>query len=388
MTSAEEHREFGGDPPIEGEVVEAVEEARNLPAVRQGEAIMARAELSVDEVVAQKDKIKDVMDRVMRRDVHYGVIPGTPKPTLLKPGAEAIISALRLAPDYQTEKHFDGDHLTVFSKCLLTHITTGLFIAAGEGMCSSKEKKYAVRHARRKCPVCGVAAIIKGKAEFGGGWICWKKPGKSDGCGEKFADDDTRITLQEEGEVPNEDLPDTWNTVLKMGDKRALVAAVLNGTAASDVFTQDVEDRVDTAATPSEPAPVRQERPSFPVPSSWPKLLEAARKCDNPDESEEIYEAFLRAASYHLHGEESIKALTAAQRKVVFQKACGAVCWLHDTDAGAEGAFSFFGESQWRQAWASVLDGHVLEIPDYEPEPPAPPVDEEAERLAREAFAD
>ena len=32
------------------------------------------------------------------------------------------------------------------------------------------------------------------------------------------------------------------NTLLKMAQKRALVAAVLNSTAASDIFTQDVED--------------------------------------------------------------------------------------------------------------------------------------------------
>jgi hypothetical protein len=377
------------------EVVDAevVEEARNLPAVRQGEAIMARAELSVDEVVAQKDKIKDVMERVMTKDIHYGVIPGTPKPTLLKPGAEAIISALRLAPDYQTEKHFDGDHLTVFSKCLLTHITSGLFIAAGDGMCSSKEKKYAVRKAMRVCPDCGEPQIRRSKFPDKGapansepGWYCWKKEG---GCGANhFAADDTRITSQAEGEVVNPDLPDTWNTVLKMADKRALVAAVLNGTAASDVFTQDVEDS--QAARDEAKREGRREEgtPPFPVPSSWPKLLEAARLCDNPDESEGIHEAFLKAASYHLHGEESLKALTAEQRKVVFQKGCGAVCWLHDNNAGAEGEFHFFGVEQWRQAWAAILGGHVLEIPDYVPEPPAPPVDEEAERLAREAFSD
>ena len=42
------------------------------------------------------------------------------------------------------------------------------------------------------------------------------------------------------------------NTVLKMADKRALVAAVLNGTGASDVFTQDVEDVGAAAADKSE----------------------------------------------------------------------------------------------------------------------------------------
>lgn len=35
------------------------------------------------------------------------------------------------------------------------------------------------------CPVCGVAAIIKGREEYGGGWLCFKKKG---GCGAKWPD--------------------------------------------------------------------------------------------------------------------------------------------------------------------------------------------------------
>jgi len=35
---------------------------------------------------------------------------------------------------------------------------------------------------------------------------------------------------------------DLANTILKMANKRSLVAAVLNTTAASDIFTQDIED--------------------------------------------------------------------------------------------------------------------------------------------------
>jgi hypothetical protein len=38
---------------------------------------------------------------------------------------------------------------------------------------------------RPKCPTCGVNAIIKGKEEYGGGWLCFKKKG---GCGDKFTE--------------------------------------------------------------------------------------------------------------------------------------------------------------------------------------------------------
>lgn len=58
------------------------------------------------------------------------------------------------------------------------------------------------------------------------------------------------------------------NTVLKMADKRALVAAVLNATAASDIFTQDLEDlqnrfgidEVDPDLEAPSPAPERETR--------------------------------------------------------------------------------------------------------------------------------
>jgi hypothetical protein len=46
-----------------------------------------------------------------------------------------------------------------------------------------------------------------------------------------------------EGErVENPDIADTYNTVLKMADKRAYVSGVIKATAASDLFTQDTED--------------------------------------------------------------------------------------------------------------------------------------------------
>jgi len=226
---------------VSTEMAEVIaEEVRDLPAVRAHEAMVTRAEVSVDDVVEQRDKIKAVMERVMRPDIHYGRIPGVDKPTLFKPGAELLNTTFRLAPAYQSERIFHDDgHLTVVAKCVLTHAPSGIVLGEGEGLCSSRESKYAYRNAKRICPACGAEAIIKGKAEFGGGWLCWKK---QDGCGAKFPDNDPAIMGQEVGKTDNAELPDTWNTVLKMADKRALVAAVLNCTAASDIFTQDIED--------------------------------------------------------------------------------------------------------------------------------------------------
>jgi hypothetical protein len=42
--------------------------------------------------------------------------------------------------------------------------------------------------------------------------------------------------------MENPDIADTYNTVLKMAKKRAYVDGILSATAASDIFTQDIED--------------------------------------------------------------------------------------------------------------------------------------------------
>ncbi len=139
----------------------------------------------------------------------------------------------------------------------------------------------------------------------------------------------------------------------------------------------------------AEPPVRRQEGPPpVPVPSSWPKVKAAMRACDNPDESEALYEAFLRAATYHLYGQTSLKEVTPAERKVVFQKAAGAATWLAENVESEGPGFYFFDESSHRQAWASVLEGHTLEIPDYVP-PEPPGADEAVEReLAEDAAQD
>jgi hypothetical protein len=42
--------------------------------------------------------------------------------------------------------------------------------------------------------------------------------------------------------MENPDIADTYNTVLKMAKKRAYIDGILSATAASDIFTQDIED--------------------------------------------------------------------------------------------------------------------------------------------------
>lgn len=200
--------------------------------------------LTAADMRSQVQLVQEVMREVMKPDVHYGIVPGTgDKPSLLKAGAEKLCMVFKFGPDYDiVDKDRDGDHLTITSKCTLTHIPTGMKVGSALGSCSTMEAKYAYRKGARKCPSCGSEAIIKGKADYGGGWLCFARKG---GCGAKFEDGDPAIESQQIGRVANEDKADQYNTVLKMANKRALLAAVLNATAASDIFSQDLLDDTD-----------------------------------------------------------------------------------------------------------------------------------------------
>ncbi len=226
-------------------------------------ALAASGEWSVRDLVAQVAKIQEAMKAVMRVDEHFGTIPGTPKPTLYKPGAEKLCLLFRLDPQFDCREIRDGNHLTVISTCTLYSLTTGQRMGSGMGSCSTKEAKYGYRDQSRKCPSCGKPAIIKGKAEYGGGFVCFKK---KDGCGAKFGDNDKAILDQPTGRIENPDLPDMWNTVIKMSNKRALIAAVLVVTGASDIFTQDLEDltEVQSHFEPAKPMP-QTKAPSRPT---------------------------------------------------------------------------------------------------------------------------
>lgn len=174
----------------------------------------------------------------------YGKIPGTPKPTLLKPGAEKIAKLLGLSDDYEIldrQEDWTRGFFRYLIKCRLSNIGSGALVSSGLGECNSMESKYRWRETKRKCPVCGSEAIIKGKAEYGGGWICYQKKG---GCGQKWSNGDAAIENQITGKVENDDIFSQVNTILKMAKKRALVDAALSAGRLSNLFTQDMEDMV------------------------------------------------------------------------------------------------------------------------------------------------
>jgi hypothetical protein len=244
--------EVGEMPDIvEAEVVE--EPGQEIVQATLPPSVTVAPQVDAQDLVDRLERIREAREKTMVRDLDYGVIPGTNKPTLFKPGAEKLSLLFQLDIQLTNEKTWGpGDHLTVISHATVFHIPTGARMGYGEGLCTTREKKYAKRQAQLVCPRCDAAAVIKGKDEYGGGWLCWAKRG---GCGAKFPNGDESIEGQPRGDVDNPELPDTWNTAIKMAEKRARIDAILAVTGASALFTQDLDDQVEPAPEPTEQTP-------------------------------------------------------------------------------------------------------------------------------------
>lgn len=228
---------------------------------------------------------KDLIDSIMKPNVDYGIIPGTNKNTLLKAGAEKATSFFGLSPRFRdavavedfTGKDHEGEPFFFYRRTCELWRNEHL-VASVDGSCNSFEKKYRYRNSERICPSCGKSAIIKGKAEYGGGWLCFKNKG---GCGAKFSDNDKSIIDQPMGQVKNPDVADLANTILKMADKRALVAATLIATGLSEYFTQDVEDFITgefTEITESKPETKSTQKTEQPKQEHRPAVVKEAVK--------------------------------------------------------------------------------------------------------------
>jgi hypothetical protein len=225
--------------------------ASHSPAGGSLGALALLTDEQLDVQIALLRRAQSAVDKVKRSlmvdGVHYGTIPGTNKPSLLKPGAEVLLDAFRLVPDYHvTQETGDGVATPFVSFTVRTTIhvgdATGAVVGVGIGEANSHEKKYRWRQGNKVCLACGKAAIRKSKDEWGGGYYC---NGKEGGCGQKFAkgsSDAAQIDSMDTGPVENPDPFDLANTLLKMAAKRSLVSATLAATRSSDLFTQDVDE--------------------------------------------------------------------------------------------------------------------------------------------------
>jgi hypothetical protein len=203
---------------------------KNEVATREGGTMLPETRSrSIVEIATASAVIKKLIDAIMigpsqrhPMGVHYGTIPGTPKPTLYKAGAEKILSTFGISADMEVADLSTPDCIRYRVK-VIGRNPDGVIVGYGIGECSSDEEKYK-----------------------------WKKPS----CNTEFNETDpTRKRVKwSKGSSGKEDYSiqqirtnpaDLGNTVLKMAKKRGLIDMVLTATAASDVFDQDLEDLKD-----------------------------------------------------------------------------------------------------------------------------------------------
>ena len=244
-----------------------------LALSRQSLAIMPV--YSSSDAAARANSMAAYIRDIMTKDVDYGVIPGTNKPSLYKAGAEKLSAYFGLAPRFSivekvedwTGKEHGGEMLFYYQyKCTLYR--GDMLIAEGEGSCNSWESKYRYRWVsedqvpvwldktrltRKDTSISETDFGIK-KSETTGKW------GKPAEYWQRFKDaiaDGTAVKIKKQmgqrefdgwaipstsWRIPNDDAPSQVNTVQKMAAKRALVAAVLIALGVSNYFSQDLED--------------------------------------------------------------------------------------------------------------------------------------------------
>ena len=146
---------------------------------------------SIESGLQKISRFQQIVQKTLKQGHDYGVIPGTDKPTLLKPGAEKILMLMGLTSEYHiTERiqDYDKGFFAFTVRCEL--YKNGIKITEGVGHCNTKERKYR-----------------------------------------------------------NQDPYTLANTCLKMAKKRAQIDATLTVASLSEVFTQDIEDMTEFIQT-------------------------------------------------------------------------------------------------------------------------------------------
>jgi hypothetical protein len=241
----------------------------NELVISTGKELAIMPVMDVEVALNRRQLILDFISKVMQPGIDYGVVPGISTPFLFKNGAIKLtmlfgltkrFEILREVEDWSGEDH---DHEPFFQYDYRCQLWRGdLLIAECDGSCNSREAKYRYRKAGRICPNCGQETIIKGKAQYGGGWLCWEKKG---GCGAKYTNGDKAIEDQEVGRVLNPDIADVANTIRKMAQKRALTGATDLATNAGEFFSLREAPGLDEDDKPDEPE--RDSNPQPPKPT-------------------------------------------------------------------------------------------------------------------------
>jgi hypothetical protein len=230
----------------------------------------------MEQAIDRYNRLVDFVRRMMKPGVDFGTIPGTDKPTLLKPGAERLTTYFGLTPRFVTVKeledwtgHGNGGEpfFYYWFRCQLWR--GDILVAEADGSCNSHESKYRWRWVSEDDLPPGINpsslkmrggavsefAFAVDKSETSGKYgkplEYWQrfKAAIDSGTARPF-DKEMRNGQKKPAweidstvyRVPNDDIASQVNTVQKMAQKRALIAATLMAVNASEFFTQDLED--------------------------------------------------------------------------------------------------------------------------------------------------
>jgi hypothetical protein len=228
------------------------------------ESASAMPPFGVTEIRQRIQAVQEVMRGVMKDGTHYGVIPGTPKPSLWKAGAEVLCLTFRLAPIL--ESRVVADDL----ECEWAYTAFKRDGSIVQGTCIGYFEVEAT---------CTISNLN----------------------GESLSRCSARCNNRE-GKYRSLSLFEIRNTVLKMAEKRAFVSAVLMATGASDIFTQDLED-IPELVVPQPEVKVLEKKPQTPTQNAAPLsskreawVIRAAHEAKVPGEALDRCLAYLRSA--------------------------------------------------------------------------------------------
>lgn len=106
--------------------------------------------LTTQALLERREIVSRVIEEVMVEGVHYGVIPGTKSLSLLKEGAELLLSTFHIAVEPVVTDMCTPTEVRFQVECRGIHMGTQGYVGSGIGVCSSNEEKYRWRRARSR----------------------------------------------------------------------------------------------------------------------------------------------------------------------------------------------------------------------------------------------
>jgi hypothetical protein len=322
-------------------------EERGL-TITQGASHLMPA-MSMGDAVSRFNALATFTKEIMREGIDYGVIPGTgDKPTLLKPGAEKLTTFFGLsvhyeviekAEDWTGAEHGGEPFFYYWFRCQMYR--GDLLIAEADGSCNSMESKYRWRWVSEDdIPQGYDKATLKTRrgsiseftfavdsaettGKYGKPPEYWQqfKDAIENGsatrgkrktkAGKEYDTWEIDTTVYR---VPNEDVFSQVNTVQKMAQKRALVAATMLAVNASEYYTQDLEDLTiegNFTVSPAPAAPAQDKGPNWAdVPDQGPEPEPEEPFEGIPADHIQLMSA-LGPLGYYKHGKHALNAMNS-----------------------------------------------------------------------------